>query len=217
MNDFVEPSVVASRRERNKAATRDAIAHAAFDLLGEVGYEHVTIGMITDRADVSRRTFFNYFSSLDEAFNVRVTDALDRAIEEFDKYPLDQPLMETAISALHVLADQQFLESIALLYAQCEKSPSLTANHYAAWETSSHELTQRLLTRFPHTDPFALSVFSNTVIGASKAAFSAWHDTLGEELTPHDTAVLKEKLTTAMEIVKDGFPTIVSVSHAKGH
>jgi AcrR family transcriptional regulator len=50
------------RRERKKAATRQAIADAALQLFLEHGYDQVSIRDIADRADVSTTTVFKHFS-----------------------------------------------------------------------------------------------------------------------------------------------------------
>ncbi|MEV5849264.1 TetR/AcrR family transcriptional regulator [Streptomyces sp. NPDC048179] len=51
-----------SRRDRKKAATRQAIADAALHLFLERGYEQVSIRDIADAADVSTATVFKHFS-----------------------------------------------------------------------------------------------------------------------------------------------------------
>ncbi|GAA4488600.1 TetR/AcrR family transcriptional regulator [Actinoallomurus oryzae] len=50
------------RRERKKAATRQAIADAALRLFLERGYDQVSIRDIADAADVSTTTVFKHFS-----------------------------------------------------------------------------------------------------------------------------------------------------------
>lgn len=50
-------------RERKKQQTRQAIHEAAFRLIDEQGLEATTIEQICGAADVSTRTFFNYFPS----------------------------------------------------------------------------------------------------------------------------------------------------------
>lgn len=55
------PSPELSRRERKKVDTRRRIFEAAVSLFREKGFEATTVDEITERADVGRGTFFNYF------------------------------------------------------------------------------------------------------------------------------------------------------------
>src|SRR5882757_614673 len=57
---MTEPPV--SRRERKKAATRQAIADAALHLFLERGYDHVSIRDIAEAADLSTATVFKHFT-----------------------------------------------------------------------------------------------------------------------------------------------------------
>jgi len=50
-----------SRRERKKEETRRRIFESAIALFREKGFETTTVDEITERADVARGTFFNYF------------------------------------------------------------------------------------------------------------------------------------------------------------
>ncbi|ARX81407.1 MULTISPECIES: TetR/AcrR family transcriptional regulator [Streptomyces] len=57
---MTEPPI--GRRERKKAATRQAIADAALHLFLERGYDAVSIRDIADAADVSTTTVFKHFT-----------------------------------------------------------------------------------------------------------------------------------------------------------
>lgn len=54
-------------RERKRLATRRAIQHAVLTLAAEHGLANVTVEEVSRVAQVSPRTFFNYFSTKEEA------------------------------------------------------------------------------------------------------------------------------------------------------
>jgi AcrR family transcriptional regulator len=54
-------------RERKRAETRDHLETAAVTLVLKKGIEHTTLDAICEMADVSTRTFFNYFDSKEDA------------------------------------------------------------------------------------------------------------------------------------------------------
>ncbi|WP_420039437.1 TetR/AcrR family transcriptional regulator [Gordonia sp. MP11Mi] len=54
-------------RDRQRAETLLRLHNAAIDLVQENGLTETTVSAIADRAGVSRRTFFNYFASKEDA------------------------------------------------------------------------------------------------------------------------------------------------------
>lgn len=61
------PDACGGLRERKKRATRAAIHRAALELAHSQGIDGATVEAIAERAEVSARTFFNYFHSRDDA------------------------------------------------------------------------------------------------------------------------------------------------------
>jgi AcrR family transcriptional regulator len=55
-----------SRRERKKQETRQRLLERAWELFRDKGYDQTTVAEITERADVAKGTFFNYFSTKEE-------------------------------------------------------------------------------------------------------------------------------------------------------
>ena len=56
-----------SLRERKKEATRRALYEAVLELAVAKGFDAVTVEAVADRANVSRRTFSNYFPNKEAA------------------------------------------------------------------------------------------------------------------------------------------------------
>lgn len=69
-------------RERKKQQTRSALHHAAFRLIDEHGLEDTTIEQICSAADVSSRTFFNYYPSKAAAAFELPGTVIDHAVQE---------------------------------------------------------------------------------------------------------------------------------------
>ncbi|MGY1815671.1 TetR/AcrR family transcriptional regulator [Blastococcus sp. SYSU D00820] len=82
-------------RERKKIATRRALHRAALELVGEHGLDAVSVDDIAARAEVSPRTFFNYFSSKDEAVIGTVPTARDDLVQELLARPAGEPPVES--------------------------------------------------------------------------------------------------------------------------
>ncbi|MGW0791584.1 TetR family transcriptional regulator [Streptomyces sp. NPDC002911] len=114
-------------RERKKQATRNALAEAAVRLAAEHGVENVTVEAISEAAGVSPRTFFNYFSSHDDAF-IMIDDEIGERIRESVRRapagltPLDA-VRGAFVAELHGFEDRQ--ELWALQSKVLQRSPHL--------------------------------------------------------------------------------------------
>ncbi len=89
-----------TRTLRKKLAVRQALGSAALRLAVERGLENVTVEDITAEADVSLRTFGNYFSSKYEAICAIGTDRARRIGATLLARPADEPLWEAMADAM---------------------------------------------------------------------------------------------------------------------
>lgn len=83
-------------RERKRLAVERALRQAAFTLMAEKDVDEVTVEQIAAEADVSARTFFNYFATKDEVFNAPSVGES----EDFVKRVLSLPLALSPLEAL---------------------------------------------------------------------------------------------------------------------
>jgi len=95
-----DDSTLLGRRERKKLATRHALSSAALQLAVERGLENVTIEDITARADVSLRTFRNYFASKYEAICAIAADRARHIGASLLERPASGPLWDAIVNAV---------------------------------------------------------------------------------------------------------------------
>ncbi|MEV7798088.1 TetR/AcrR family transcriptional regulator [Microbacterium foliorum] len=79
-----------SRAGRPKASSRETLAEAACELFLEQGYDATSVADITQRAGVSRSSFFNYFSSKSDVLWSGLDERIGRAIEDLVIVPEDR-------------------------------------------------------------------------------------------------------------------------------
>src|SRR5262249_62144598 len=66
------------KRERTKAANRQAILAAAKRVFAQLGYEAATVRDIIRGTDLASGTFYNYFKSKEEVFEALADDGAAR-------------------------------------------------------------------------------------------------------------------------------------------
>ncbi|MBN9606031.1 MAG: TetR family transcriptional regulator [Actinomycetales bacterium] len=175
-------------RERKRRATRRAILLATLDLIERKGLDAVTIDDIARAADVSPRTFFNYFASKEEAFVGDGPSATDpEAVARFlaDRGPLWEALRDFLIaSARPALVDQ---EIVVRRRALIKRHPELNARRIAAlhhFEFDLVDLIARRLSGGPAADADAATrrrarYFAFLAVAAMRQAWMNWAELPG--------------------------------------
>ncbi len=95
------PDVVPiDRRAALKQRSRQAIVDAAAALLEEQGGQRFTVDQLAERADVSRRTIFNYFATLDDVVTAVCSDLLGALVDTFVANALAVPAKDDTPAAM---------------------------------------------------------------------------------------------------------------------
>lgn len=88
------------RRERKKAETRQRIRRAALALARQRGVARATVDDISEAADVSPRTFFNYFASKEDALVADTHELADRLHAAIVGRPADEDALQVLRQAM---------------------------------------------------------------------------------------------------------------------
>ena len=208
---------VPSRRELNKAATRQAITDAALLLLRSKGPGNFTVEDIADAAGISRRTFFNYFSSTEAALASVTHGFLDNALAQFRLRPADEPILESARAALIQLADPMTVAPMAELYSLAQSNPQLNRSELEAWDHCTAEIIDAARERFARTagtelDELYLRALAGSIISCGKAAMDVWFARCGADLSAASLSTLRQLLIDAMGLLGSGFMPTATLS-----
>ncbi|MEU6038802.1 TetR family transcriptional regulator [Actinomadura sp. NPDC047616] len=119
---FVGEDAALGLRERKRRETRSALSMAAIRLCVERGWDKVTVDDIAAAANVSPRTFRNYFSGKAEAVASRHVDRVLRIADELRARPAGEPLWDSITGA--VLAE----------FAPADSAPRGGLAHDRRWQ-----------------------------------------------------------------------------------
>ncbi|MGN7249839.1 MULTISPECIES: TetR/AcrR family transcriptional regulator [unclassified Arthrobacter] len=219
-------SLPSSRRELNKAVTRQAITDATLALLRRHGPGKFTIEDIAEAAGISRRTFFNYFTSTEAAIASVTNGFLDSALEQFRRRPADEPILESARAALVALADPMTVAPLAELFGLTQGNPLMARSELEAWDHCTEQIVAAARERSPQNprteqgtgteqvtrteqvtdqDELYVRALAGSVVSCGKAAMDVWFRRCGPDLSPESLAILRQLLIDSMGLLGSGF------------
>ncbi|WP_431279648.1 TetR family transcriptional regulator [Leifsonia poae] len=193
-------------RERKRLATRRAIQLAAVELASQRGFDRVTIDEISHVANVSPRTFFNYFPSKESAIIGELPELPDEArIERFvnaGPEPILDGISELLIAAIDtgelagdVDASSDTARTVQELHklrrALLKDNPELFAQRMASMHQFEDALSTIVQRRLAEDDPSLLSdpevlhqrarLVTYVSFAGMRHAWSCWADHGGME------------------------------------
>jgi AcrR family transcriptional regulator len=218
-SSLAEPPV--SLRERKKLATRRLLRRVALNMVAERGMANVTVEDIAAAADVSPRTFFNYFPSKEAAL---FGGDPDRAAALRDRVAYEAP-GESALDVVRVVMSQD-TEAIAdelralggdpaewlhrIKVARTD--PHVRAAHAAQMAMIERAIGEGLATRLgtdQETDPYPW-VLAAAAVGVVRACIAFWAGSGG-------TVDLGQLIDQAFRALADGLPEYSALRHITGN
>lgn len=195
-----------SRRELNKAATRESIIAAGLELATSRGLGGFTVEELAEAAGVSRRTFFNYFSSLEEAIAAPTFGFLDVALARLADRPVDEPILESALNVLTGIADNELIAPMAQSFLVAVGHDPVTRFQLQAFDQCAEKIASAIRERDPAgVDDLYVTALSSSVIACGKAALEMWLSESEGDLSPSSLTRLRGHLSAAITHLKSGF------------
>ena len=199
-----------SLRERKKLATRRLLRRAALVLVAERGLANVTVEDIAEAAEVSPRTFFNYFPSKEAALfggdPERAATLRDRVASEAPDEPVLDALRTVLAQDAEELADE--LRSLGgdpvdwlRRMKVARTDPQVRAAHAAQMARIERAIGEGLAARLgadQETDPYPW-VLAAAAVGVFRACMAFWAGSGG-------TVQLRQLVDQAFRSLSDGLP-----------
>jgi AcrR family transcriptional regulator len=199
-----------SLRERKKLATRRSLRRVALDLVAERGFVHVTVEDIAGAADVSPRTFFNYFPSKEAALfganPERVAALRERLVHEAPGQTALEALRVVLVGEAQALAEELdelggdpafWLKRMKAAHVDPHLRAAQAA-HLAMVERVVADALAERLGADPEHDPYPV-LLAGAAIGVMRATMTFWASSGG-------AMALAQLTDAAYQALADGLP-----------
>ena len=210
----------ASLRERKKLATRRSLRRVALDLVAERGFAHVTVEDIAEAADVSPRTFFNYFPSKEAAIwgedPSRDLQVHERIVGEPAGTPVLEVLRRVMIGGAAAVTEDlkeiggepaEWLRRMRVVRGE----PELLAGRAAQMARLERAITEAIAERLgtdPDRDPYP-GLLCTLATGTFRASLIAWTGSGG-------AVPLERLIDLSFRALADGLPENCELRQATG-
>ncbi len=185
-----------SLRERTRRAVRTEIVDAAMNLFLSQGFEATTIEEIAQAAGISRRSYFRYFASKDEAFAGALASIGQAIAKALAGRPADEPPWVALRRSFDPLIEQASTDPNAEALGRLMlERPALQQGKEAVWQT---EISTALLSRLPAggTDDASLRAHALAAV-----AITCLHSAQAQWLSADEHRDLDTLLDTTMNAV----------------
>ena len=161
------------RRDRKRRELHERVARSALDLFMKNGFEETTIDEIANTADISRRSFFHYFTTKEDVvcfWKDEFFETMLEAAQGFgDVHPME--LMEYVLMAV---ARRHEGARIIAIDKLIRATPSLTARRLVDYDALERSLVRAMAMKWPEREQPALRLIAVVGVGLLKTAVETW-------------------------------------------
>ncbi|MEP9378007.1 helix-turn-helix domain-containing protein [Aquabacter sp. CN5-332] len=169
-------------RDRKRRQTRARIQGAARALFLERGYEGTTVDEIAAAADISRRTFFHYFSSKEDLVHSWQDDFKAALMAGVAAAPAEASLWEASEAAILGAIGKVNREEALAFEAMKQCTPALKARDQLKYEQLEQVFATALEKRLPPDAPALSARFvAMMAVGALRLLGESWSRDAPEE------------------------------------
>ncbi|TDE94926.1 TetR/AcrR family transcriptional regulator [Occultella glacieicola] len=198
------------RRTALKARHRRAIIDAAAVLIDETGVATFTVDELAARADVSRRTIFNHFDSIDDVVTTVCSEVLEGVLDEF----MVRPPATGAVDMFDELADvlratdlvppMAYLTRVIGMEDPGDPSPRQAVMLLSAFTDVSQRLSDELTTRHPGTDLLDIHLMVSALFGGLVVLHRYWFEATGAAVDSESRRVWSDLLERLIIATRTG-------------
>lgn len=173
-----------TRRERKKQETRRRIRRAALELAQHHGIDNVTVESISEAADISVRTFFNYFPYKDDALVVNLQPLARELRDTIPHCPADmsplRTLRQSLLDSTALRAAPAHRDTALARYRLVRQNPSLLPRHLHQFTTVEQAITSGMQVRLDITtatstaDDFRAELLASLGVAVLHLATRRW-------------------------------------------
>jgi AcrR family transcriptional regulator len=177
-----------SLRERKKRRTRQLLVDTSLELFTERGFGNVTLDELCDYVEVSKRTFFRYFTSKEDVAMAPTQDLWLTFLDVLGTAglgPADRPVLlliqDTLLTALDRTTTDDWSHRVLLSRNLAERTPSMDAHGLHFCDRTTRAALATLHRRLDIADPADLRprLAVDMVVAAFHCALATWASATG--------------------------------------
>lgn len=189
--------------DRRVLKSRQAIRQAFVALMKEKDFDHITVQDITDRANVSRKTFYLHFLDKYDLLDRVIEDAI-REMDEFGQCVCELDWVPATEHCFQYLADRYDFFGTMLTQAG---APYFRRRYVESCMTSFREEIRKVVGRHPLPEEDAILQF---VVHAYVGTVEWWL----QQGMPHSPRVMADRVGRMLEAVYAQLPSLRQPVHA---